>query len=75
MPSLPRYKKILQSWKRFQFEIVSFVLAVLGAWLIWKLSHRPFVPDWVIYVILIWATILVLHNLRIIYLIRRSKKD
>lgn len=58
-----------------QFEIVVFSLGVLGVWLIWKLSRRPFVPGWVIYVIIMWVFALLLHVWRIIYLIRKTKKD
>ncbi|PZR25541.1 MAG: hypothetical protein DI535_17805 [Citrobacter freundii] len=72
-PSL--YQKILRNWKSFQFEVVSFGLIVLGVWLIWRLLKRPFVPDWVIYVVVMWAIALILHIWRIIYLIKRIKKD
>jgi hypothetical protein len=66
------YRRILRSWHRFQFEISVFGLGVLGVWLAWKLSQRPFVPDWVIYLIVMWAIVLVLHLLRIIYLIKKN---
>lgn len=75
MSSLSRYRKIVRCWKSMQFEIVVFSLGVLGVWLIWKLSRRPFVPGWVIYVIIMWVFALLLHVWRIIYLIRKTKKD
>jgi len=66
------YRRILHSWRRFQFEIPVFALGVLGVWLAWKLSQRPFVPDWVIGVIVMWAIVLVLHLFRIVYLVKRN---
>ncbi|MGN6293062.1 MAG: 2TM domain-containing protein [Chitinophagaceae bacterium] len=64
----------MKSWRRFRFEISSFALIVLGVWLIWKLSHKPFVQDWIVYVIVLWCIALALHLWRIIYLIRKTRK-
>ncbi len=68
------YQRIFKNWRQFRFEISSFALIVLGVWLVWKLTRKPFIPDWVVYVIVLWCIALVLHLWRIIYLIRKTKK-
>lgn len=68
------YRRILRSWRSLRFEISSFALIVLGIWLVWKLSRKPFISDWVVYLIVLWMVALVLHVARIIYLNRRTRR-
>jgi membrane protein DedA with SNARE-associated domain len=71
------YQKVAAFYKRFQFHVSGFVLAVLGVWLGWKISMKPYVPDWLLIILAIWALVLIaeLIRFRIIFKqrIRRDK--
>ncbi len=75
MSSLSKYRRVIRSWRIVQFEIVSFSLIVLGLWLTWKISRRPNVPDWAVYVIVVWGIVLLLQLWRIISLIKKIRKN
>lgn len=69
------YQKIARLYRRFQFHISGFALAVAGIWIFWKLSRQPFIPDWLLYLVLVWTVALVIEMLRFIYIFKHRQKQ
>jgi hypothetical protein len=69
------YQKISRLYRRFQFHVSGFLLATAGVWIFWKISREPFIADWLLYLILLWAIALVIELIRFIYVFNRRTKN
>lgn len=69
------YQKISQLYRRFQFHISGFVLAVAGIWIVWEISRQPIFPDWLLYFLSVWALALVIELFRFYYVFKSRKKN
>lgn len=69
------YQKIATLYKKFQFHISAFALAVTGIWLGWKISKKPFIPEWLFFLLMIWAAVLAIELFRFIYIFKRRVKS
>lgn len=69
------YRKISNLYRRFQFHASAFVLGTVGIWIFWKASRQPFIPDWLLYLIVVWALALAVELLRFMYVFKRRSKN
>lgn len=72
------YQKVASFYKRFQFHVSGFVIAVLGIWIGWKISRKPYIPDWLYILLAIWVLVLVAALIRFRRIFKqriRSRKD
>lgn len=69
------YREIGRLYRRFQFHISVFVLSMMGIWLLWEIFHEPVVPQWLIYLLVIWALVLVAELFRFMYVFRSRRND
>lgn len=74
MRKIYSYQKIGELYRRFQFHISAFILTVAGVWLLWEAGQHPSVPDWLFYLLGVWALALAIELFRFYYVFRSRKK-
>lgn len=65
------YRKILSAYKKFQFHVSGFILGVGGIWIAWKISKRAYLPDWLVWLVVIWSVAIAVELARFIYIFKR----
>ena len=69
------YQEISRLYRRFQFHVSGFVLAAAVVWIFLEISKEPHIPDWLLYLLLVWAIALVIELFRFMYVFKRCSKN
>jgi CDP-diglyceride synthetase len=75
MANRSSFRQVSRLYRRFQFHVSAFVLGVAGLCLCWALFREPLIPDWLMYLLMIWVVALIAELARFIYVFKRSSKN